>query len=363
MLHGGCKLRRGQPQFERRGWIMPSSTDCNLRRIVSTALFVLPLLAGLTSLSKAAELIPFNFGISAPVVTILPVWMAQSAGFYEKEGLKVEVINMEGGSKGIQVLLSGNIQGMHVGVAPIVLANKAGADLRAITSTINTIPFTIFTKPEIKTANDLKGKDIGISSFGAETDIAVTLMLQKFGMDRKDVTISQLGGSSKRLGALIAGRIDAVPLIEPTVTIAKEKGFNPLMDLAAANTPWIFDSVVVTKEYLQQHPDIVSRFVKAYVRAAYLVLSDEKAGKAEIAKRFKTQDAKVIDATYADFKRTMPLDAAPSIEGAKNVIAQLQLAKFDIGSTDPDAYLDFSIINALKKDGYFAQMKKEYPVK
>jgi len=343
---------------------MPTNTRSrSFFRATMGALATLPLLAGLTVMSPAAELIPFKFGISAPVVTILPVWMAESAGFYEQEGLKVEVINMEGGSKGIQVLLSGNIQGMHVGVAPIVLANKAGADLRAITSTINTIPFTIFTKPEIKTPQDLKGKNIGISSFGAETDIAVTLMLQKFGMDRKDVAISQLGGSSKRLGALLAGRVDAVPLIEPTVTIAKEKGFNPLMDLAAAKTPWIFDSVVVTKSYLDQHPDVLKRFVRAYLRAAYLVLSDEKRGKEEIAKRFKTKDPKVIDATYKDFQRTMPLDGAPSVEGAKNVIKQLQLAKFDIGSTDPNAYLDFSIINALKKDGYFAKLKKDYPIK
>src|SRR5215203_584611 len=89
----------------------------------------------------AADLKPFKIGISAPVVTIFPVWMAEAGGFYEKEGLKVEVVNMEGGTRGLQVLLSGEIQGMHVGLAPAVLANKQGADLRIITSTCNTIPF------------------------------------------------------------------------------------------------------------------------------------------------------------------------------------------------------------------------------
>lgn len=334
-----------------------------LRKSIASALVALPLIAGATLPSAAADLIPFKFGISASVVTILPVWMAQDAGFFKDEGLDVEVINMEGGSKGIKVLLSGNIQGMHVGLAPIVLANKAGADLRVITSTINTIPFTIFTKPEIKTGADLKGKSIGISSFGAETDIAVTLALKKFGLQRTDVKILQLGGSSKRLAALLAGRVDAVPLIEPTVTIAKDKGFNPLLDLAAANTPWIFDSVVVQKSYLDQHRDILTKFVKAYARAAYLLLSDEKRAKEEMVKRFKANDPKVLDATYAEFKKTLPRDVAPSVEGAKNVIEQLQYAKFEIGSTDPHAYLDLSIIDELKKDGYFAKLAKEYPVK
>jgi NitT/TauT family transport system substrate-binding protein len=306
---------------------------------------------------------PFKFGISAPVVTIFPVWMAEAGGFYGKEGLKVEVVSMEGGSRGVQVLLSGEIQGMHVGVAPVIQANRAGADIRAITSTANTIPITMFTKPDIRSAADLKGKSVGISAFGSETDIAISLALKKLGLDRKDVTVLQIGGSSQRFAALSAGRIDAVPLLEPAITMAREKGFNPILDLAAEKTPWIFDSVVVTRSYMQQNGETLTRFVRAYLAGAYLALSDEKKAKEEIAKRFKTQDAKVIDATYDDFKRLMPPDGAPSVEGARNVIEQLHALGIDVGSRNVDDHLDFSIIEKLKRDGYFAQLEKEFPVK
>src|SRR5438034_4804624 len=128
--------------------------------------------------AEATDGIPFRIGISAPVVTILPVWMGEVGGFYEKEGLKVEVINMEGGTRGLQVLLSGEIQGMHVGLAPALLANVQGADLRLVTSTCNTIPITMFTKPGGTTA-DLKGKTFGISTFGSETDIATSIVLKQ----------------------------------------------------------------------------------------------------------------------------------------------------------------------------------------
>ncbi|MFL5064178.1 MAG: ABC transporter substrate-binding protein [Xanthobacteraceae bacterium] len=313
--------------------------------------------------AQAQDLTPFKFGISAPVVTIFPVWMADAGGFYAKEGLKVEVVSMEGGSRGVQVLLSGEIQGMHVGVAPVIQANRAGADIRAITSSANTIPITIFTKPEIKSAADLKGKSVGISAFGSETDIAISLALKKLGLDRKDVTILQIGGSSQRFAALTAGRIDAVPLLEPTITMAKEKGFNPILDLAAQKTPWIFDSVVVTRSYMQQNGETLTRFVRAYLAGAYLALSDEKKAKEEIAKRFKTQDPKVIDATYQDFKRLMPRDAAPSVDGAKNVMEQLQAVGIEVGSTDVKDHLDTGIIDGLKRSGYFAQLEKEFPVK
>ena len=215
---------------------------------------------------QAADPTPFKIGISAPVVTIFPVWMGEAGGFYEKEGLKVEVINMEGGTRGLQVLLSGEIQGMHVGLAPVVLANKQGADLRLVTSTCNTIPITMFSTAGDQSMGDLKGKTFGISTFGSETDIAISILLKKLGLTRQDVTVSQIGGSSQRFGALIAGRIDVAPLIEPGITMAKEKGFNPLVDLAAAKTPWIFDSVVVTSSYLKGQRDTLTRFVRGVHR-------------------------------------------------------------------------------------------------
>ena len=151
------------------------------------------------------------------------------------------------------------------GSAPAVLANKQGADLRLVTSTCNTIPFTMFTKAGRRRMKDLKGKTFGISTFGSETDIAISILLKQLGLTRQDVTISQIGGSSQRFAALVAGRIDVAPLIEPAITQAKERGFNPLIDLAAAKTPWIFDSVVVTREL----PQAESRHADALRQGLY----------------------------------------------------------------------------------------------
>jgi NitT/TauT family transport system substrate-binding protein len=338
--------------------------DTEIRRLPACShLLALALLIISTSFTAAAELTPFKIGISAPVVTIVPVWMAEAAGLYAKEGLKVEVISTEGGSRGLQVLLSGDIQGMHVGLAPVIQANTAGADLRAITSTSNTVPITVFTKPSIKDANQLKGATIGISTFGSETDIAVSLMLKKLGLARQDVTISQIGGSGQRLGALLTGRVDAAPLLQPGIALAGAKGFYPILDLAAEKTPWIFDGVVVTKSYMQEHRDTLTQFVRAYIAGAYLALADAKRAKEMIAQKFQTQDASVIDATYNDFKQIMPLDAAPSVAGAKNVIAQLEAIGVDVGSKNVNDYVDDSIIGKLQQDGYFAQMDKEYPLR
>jgi len=102
--------------------------------------------------------------------------------------------------------------------------------------------------------------------------------------------------------------------------------------------------------------------VKAYIAGAYLALSDEVKAKQVIAQKFRTDDPKVIDATLADFKRLMPRDAAPTADGANNVLEQLVAIGTDVGSRNVNDYLDLGIIARLKQEGYFAQLAKTYPV-
>jgi NitT/TauT family transport system substrate-binding protein len=312
--------------------------------------------------AHAQALIPFRMGISAPSFTILPVHFADVGGFYEKNGLKVEIVNSEGGTRGLQVLLSGELQAMHVGLAPAVQANLKGADLRLIAATVNLMPFTVFatksTTPPLP-----KGATVAISTFGSETDIAVSIMLQQLGMKRDDVTITQIGGTTQRLGAMIAGRVDAAPLLEPAVTAARERGFPVVMDLAANKTPWIFDAVVVTRSYLKEHPDVLTRFLKAYIEGAERAFGDETWAKEVIAKRFKTSDPKVIDATYRDYVASTARDLTPSVEGAKSVLAQLKAIGLQTGSDDPKDFLDLGLIDKLKSEGFVAAMQKQYGVK
>ena len=325
-----------------------------------------PMLAALLCLVTAAsvhaaDLIPFKMGISAPAFTILPVHFADLGGFYEKNGLKVEIVNAEGGTRGIQVLLSGEMQAMHVGLAPAVQANLKGADLRLVAATVNLMPFTFFatkqTNPPLP-----KGATVAISTFGSETDIAVSIMLQQLGMTRDDVTITQIGGTTQRLGAMIAGRVDVAPLLEPAVTAARERGFPVVMDLAAKKTPWIFDAVVVTRSYLKEHPDVITRFLKAYIEGAEKAFGDEKWAKEVIAKRFKTGDPKVIDATYRDYVASTSRDLTPTVEGARSVLAQLKAIGLQVGSENPADFLDLALIDRLKSEGFVAAMQKQYGV-
>src|SRR5262249_40476559 len=147
--------------------------------ITAVSLFAVAL-GGAAASARAADPIPFKIGISAPVVAIFPGWMGEAGGLFGKEGGKGDGLHIESGTRGARMRVSREIQGMHVGLAPAVLANKQGADLRLVTSTCNTIPITMFTKAGVG-MGDLKGKTFGISTFGSETDVAISILLKQLG--------------------------------------------------------------------------------------------------------------------------------------------------------------------------------------
>lgn len=334
-----------------------------LRQISYRQAWSLFTLVSMTTVPSAADaLSPFNFGFSSASVTSLSLPIGLAKGTFAAQGLDLRSVSMEGGSRGVQVLLSGEIQAMHVGIGPLVLANSEGADLRMIAATINTIPLTLFALPKFKAAGELRSARFGVSTFGSESDIAVTLALKHLGIDRKTVSVSQLGGSSQRLAALIAGRVDAVTLPEPQTALAKARGFPVLLDLGAANTPWIYDAIVVQRSALKD-TDTLARMLWGYYEATYAAFADPAMARAVIARQFKTNDPTVLDATYAEYRKLTPLDGRPSEAGVRNAIAELAATGVKIGSRNVEDYVDLGPLKALEARGFAAAMAKRYAVK
>src|SRR4029434_3148561 len=106
---------------------------------------VLALLVFAAHPAAAQAPIEFKAGISDPVNTVLAWYMARDAGFYAAQGLKVDIINMSGGSRGAAELQAGRLDVMHVGLSSVIRVNRAGGDIRTIGSLSNVIRFTFFS--------------------------------------------------------------------------------------------------------------------------------------------------------------------------------------------------------------------------
>ena len=150
----------------------------------------------------AQERVMFRAGISDPVNTVLAWYMARDAGFYAAQGIEVQIVNMNGGSRGAAELQAGHLDAMHVGLSSVIRVNRAGGDIRSIASLSNVIRFTFFSAPGVQTAADLKGGVIGVSTFGSESDSTVTLAMRRLGLTRNDVVLKEYGGGMRRLEAV-----------------------------------------------------------------------------------------------------------------------------------------------------------------
>jgi NitT/TauT family transport system substrate-binding protein len=306
--------------------------------------------------SAGADLTPFRVGISEAVNTALAIWMADAGGFYKAQGLRVEIINMQGGSHGAEELQAGRIDAMHVGLSSVLRVNQAGGDLRTVASLSNEIRFTFFVAPGVTSAADLRGGVVAVSTFGSESDATVTLALKKLGLNRNDVVLKEYGAGTRRIQAVKSGEIRATTVNEPVASMAAAEGVKAMVDLAADHIPWLFSGIVVKKSYLAAHREQVTRFIKATMEGNYLALSNEKLAKEVLARATNISDPRVVDISYKDFALQTPANIEPSRTAAENVIANYPPGV----STKVEDYVDASVIEQLKKEGFVTALQSKY---
>jgi ABC-type nitrate/sulfonate/bicarbonate transport system substrate-binding protein len=333
---------------------MPIDAFIRVARAVIAISLPLAILGGFRA--DAAEIIPFKIGQAAPANTFLAIWMAQAAGFDAAQGLKFETVAMVGGSESGPELKAGRIHLMHIGMSSVVRANTSGrGDLRSIGSLANIIRSTMFGAPNVKTAADLKGGIIGISSVGSESDSTATLALRRLGLTRQDVTVKEIG--IDRFAAVRDGKIAATVLGEPARSEAIAAGLNPIFDFYAERIPWLYSGLTVDRDYLKAHRDTLVRFLKATIEGNYLAITDAKRAKEVLAKELKLGDPKLIELSYANFKSETPPNAEIDRAGAENILATVAPAN---ASRNLDDYIDTSLTDGLRAEGFIAAMEKKY---
>src|SRR5437016_13629880 len=152
---------------------------------------------------------PIKLGYAALSAGQVAVWVAKEGGYLSKHGIEAELIYIPAVAA-TQALIAGEIQLAQVTGVSTSGAILAGADVRIVASSLNRLTGSIYARPEIKSPEDLKGKKIGISRFGALSETAVGILLERFGLKRgTDVAIIQLGGLPEIVTAMEKGSIEA----------------------------------------------------------------------------------------------------------------------------------------------------------
>lgn len=330
-------------------------------RISRLALLAAVLVAGTPGLAQAQKLV---IGQGFLNTNALPLWIALDQGYFKRHGVDVELTFIRGGGRVIAALLAGEVRFATVAVTQVVGPVTAGADPVVILSFVNKMPYVFIAAGHIRSPADLKGKKIGVATFGGAAYVASHMVLRQFNLDpkRDQITLIQIGTEPERLAALLAGSIDAAMMAEEVAVRVPTPPFRRMLDLRATGVPWQHSSLVTTRSFLKANPRTVEGVLGAIIDGFVFTLlpGNKEPVKQSIARHLRLEKADELEAAYRDGLENLTADPAPSLEAGAMVLklmAELELQKDAVRLKASDI-MDPSVVEKLARNGALDRLKK-----
>jgi ABC-type nitrate/sulfonate/bicarbonate transport system substrate-binding protein len=252
--------------------------------------------------------------VTPPNVVHIPPYIAQDMGIFKEEGLTVEIAKFEGGVGAFRAMAGGSVDLAGTSAEPFITAVSQGAEVKAIYTYAPNVDVAFVVAEKIKTAADLKGKNIGIQEPGGFADVMSRLVLKKYNIaptDVKFVTTTTAG----RVPALIGGTVDTGVLhIDQVKTIAKKNpGIHTLANMTDVVTDYQYAVFAASNDSLKNNATKMECLVRALIKADRMLYETSKRqALLDVMVKYTKEDAQVVADTYDEL---LALKAWPQNEG------------------------------------------------
>ena len=317
--------------------------------------FILALLFFAFGAAAHAQSLKLSYSSDSPGA--LPVWIGKESGLYAKNGLDVQLIRVTG-NVAVMAVVANEVNIAFMGGTAAITSNLAGSDAVMVAAGEIATDYSLITTTKIKSPDQLKGSVVGIASVVGSATTATVYGLQKLGIGRNDVTLLVVGGTPERLAALRTGRIQATLLSPPTSFAAERDGFNILTDV---NMPLPYNSVVSTRKFAKQNPDIMRRFIKAHLEAVHMLKTDREAGVRTLAKYLRqTRDRQLLEKSYdiSTAENILPRKQYPTNAGIKTVLDSLVKVYPRASTAKPEEFTELQYLKEFDESGFIDNLYK-----
>ena len=241
-------------------------------KLIFSLCFLAGMIAPASTLLAGQQIESLAVGYSSLAGHHTPMWIAVEDRIGRKYGIDLKAI-YAGRLRPQQLLMSGDV--------PIVVATGSGAltshvlgskDQVIVAINMNKVGGGIFAKSEIKSAEDLRGKTIGVSRAGSISEIILRYVLRaKLGLQPdRDVKMLVVGDPAVGLQALERGIVDATPLSMPLPLIAAKMGFRELVNYDALGITFPANTVTTSRQTVAKRPDLIEDFLKTLIEGIYV---------------------------------------------------------------------------------------------
>ena len=289
-----------------------------------------------------------------------PAWIAYEKGFFRKHGLDVQLIFIEGGTKTVQTLISGDVTAAQVAGSSVIQSNLKKSGVVMVGGFLNTLDYKLIVSRDITRPDQLRGKTLAVSRIGGSSDFATRYALEKYGLSPdKDVNIIQIGSQPARMAALEAGKIHGSMIAVPTTAEAKKLGLNTLADLQMLGLEYQHTGLAVTQKLIKDDPTLVRNLMKAFVDAIHFLKTRRQESMQVLAKYLRTNDQDALDDAYESIALTLiPDKPYPTLKGIQTILRELGTKDPAARAASPERFVDLSFVKELDSSGYIAKALK-----
>ena len=317
---------------------------------VAVGLGLLAVVAAQAPPSRPVQKVAVRSAYTTTSATMAPLWAAKEGGFFDEEGLDVTLSRIQPGPPMLGAIHAGEVPIAFVGAQQIVNANLKGATFVIVAGFDETLGQAILVHPSIERPEQLKGKAIGVTNFGAITHVAGKEGVKYLGLEGQ-VTFLATGGPPETLAAMQFGKLAAGVFSPPDAFRARELGFRELLDVGKIGIKSLGSAVVTTRELAREKPDLVERYIRAAIKGTHRLKTDKDFGMKVIGKYTKQSSVAILDETYEFYKNNWLKDGFPSLEGiTKNIqVAAEELP--EAKNAQPEQFMDFAFVNKIRSSG------------
>lgn len=290
-----------------------------------------------------------------------PLWIAVEDHLGKKFGLDLKAI-YAGRVRPQQLLASGEV--------PYVVATGTGAltshilgvkDQVIVLTFVNKVNSSLFTRANIKSPEQLRGKTIATGRPGAFADVMVRYVLSaKLGLvPDRDVKLLPMGEAALTLPALEKGIVDAASLTIPNTLMAKKMGFRELVNYSKAGVVYPYNTVTTLRQNAEKNRDLLDRVLKTLIEGIYVFRTNKERSVAVLKKYMRGASDDILEETYDDTRSDLEQVPIPSLEVIKSALEVLSYQYPQAKQTNPSLIIDPSYVKKIEQSGFIASLYKK----
>lgn len=310
-----------------------------MRRLMLTMLVLVTTVLSANAV-LAQKLKTVTLGMTGRTIATLPFVVSIESGHFMQEGLDVKLITINQSDVIIRAIMTNELNFMSI-IPTAILAAVRGIPVQTIAVNVESAPYVLVGRPEVKSMSEMKGRKVAVSSLGGMSTYVIREIVSLNGLNpERDLTLLAVGGSGARAASLAAGFVDAALVTVPLNYELERKGFTRLA-WGPDFVRYPLNGIAASRDFLANNRDLVLAFLRGIAAGVrdvkkrksemiplvkkYLSIQDEDALKSydflvsNMPENLITDDATIKMAmTFAGHALKLKPDAMPNIDRVRD---------------------------------------------